>query len=46
MSTLKKWFFILILLGVVGGVVTLAVMDVPVSQSMTEKTIPNDRFMK
>lgn len=45
-SILSKWFPLLILLLLVGGIGYVAVADVPVAQTTIEKNIPNNRFFQ
>lgn len=45
-SIMSKWFPLLILLLLVGGIGYVAVADVPVTQDTIEKTIPNNRFFQ
>jgi hypothetical protein len=45
-SIMSKWFPLLILLMLLGGIGYVAVSDVPVEQGTIEKTIPNNRFFQ
>jgi hypothetical protein len=44
-SIKKAWLPLLLLVVLVGAFGYIAFTDVPVSQTMVEKTIPNDRFL-
>ncbi len=45
-SIMTKWLPLLVLLLLLGGVGYVAVVDVPVTQTTVEKTIPNNRFFQ
>jgi len=43
---MTKWLPLLALVLLLGGIGYVAVVDVPVSQTSIEKTIPNNRFFQ
>ncbi len=45
-SVFTKWLPLLLLLLILGGIGYLAMIDVPVQQSVVEKTVPNSRFFQ
>lgn len=45
-SLVSKWLPLAVMALILGAVGYLAVVDVPVSRSSVEKTIPNDRFAR
>lgn len=45
-SIMTKWLPLLVLILLLGGIGYVAVVDVPVTQTTVEKTIPNNRFFQ
>lgn len=43
---MTKWLPLLVLILLLGGIGYVAVVDVPVTQTTVEKTIPNNRFFQ